>query len=69
MCVQFTREELEAFAAVKRAFDPGECLNPARSSRRCRCAEGGKMHVRKGFAAVPRAGALLSGRSPLRPKV
>src|SRR5690606_9184075 len=28
MCVQFSREELDAFSAVKRAFDPYGLLNP-----------------------------------------
>ncbi len=38
MCVQFTPEELEQFRAVKRAFDPGEMLNPGKgipTPRRC----------------------------------
>ncbi len=38
MCVQFTREELEAFHAVKRAFDPDGLLNPGKAvptPRRC----------------------------------
>ena len=38
MCVQFTREELEAFHAVKAAFDPQGLLNPGKAvptPRRC----------------------------------
>ncbi|MDX9994858.1 MAG: FAD-linked oxidase C-terminal domain-containing protein [Rhodocyclaceae bacterium] len=38
MCVQFTREELEAFHAVKAAFDPAGLLNPGKAvptPRRC----------------------------------
>jgi len=38
MCVQFSREELEAFHAVKRAFDPQALLNPGKAvpmPRRC----------------------------------
>ncbi len=38
MCVQFTREELEAFHAVKAAFDPRGLLNPGKvipTPRRC----------------------------------
>ncbi|MCX8086580.1 MAG: FAD-binding protein [Rhodocyclaceae bacterium] len=38
MCVQFTREELEAFHAVKAAFDPRGLLNPGKAvptPRRC----------------------------------
>jgi glycolate oxidase len=31
MCVQFTREELEAFHAVKAAFDPEGLLNPGKA--------------------------------------
>ena len=30
MCVQFSREELDAFHAVKAAFDPLGVLNPGR---------------------------------------
>ena len=38
MCVQFTREELEAFHALKAAFDPEGLLNPGKAvptPRRC----------------------------------
>jgi glycolate oxidase len=44
--------------AVKRAFDPGELLNPGKVIPLLqRCAEYGKMHVKKGllpFADLPR---------------
>ena len=54
MCVQFTPAELAAFTAVKRAFDPGETLNPGKVIPTLRrCAEGGKMHVRKGLLPFP----------------
>ena len=46
MCVQFSREELDAFLAVKRAFDPPCLLNPEKViPTLARCAEYGKMHV------------------------
>ena len=58
MCVQFSRAELEAFFAVKRAFDPAMLLNPDKAIPTLqRCAEYGKMHVRAGklpFADLPR---------------
>ena len=54
MCVQFTPEELAQFGAVKRAFDPLELLNPGKViPTLVRCAEGGKMHVRKGLLPFP----------------
>ncbi|HSQ72288.1 MAG TPA: FAD-linked oxidase C-terminal domain-containing protein, partial [Rubrivivax sp.] len=54
MCVQFSPEEREQFFAVKRAFDPGETLNPGKVIPTLhRCAEGGKMHVRKGLLPFP----------------
>ncbi len=54
MCVQFTPEEREQMAAVKRAFDPKELLNPGKVIPTLqRCAEGGKMHVRKGLLPFP----------------
>ena len=54
MCVQFSPAELEQFAAVKRAFDPNELLNPGKVIPTLqRCAEGGKMHVRKGLLPFP----------------
>ena len=58
MCVQFTPQELEQMRAVKRAFDPLELLNPGKVVPTLnRCAEYGKMVVRKGlmaFADIPR---------------
>ncbi|TCT02784.1 glycolate oxidase [Paralcaligenes ureilyticus] len=58
MCVQFTREELDAFAAVKTAFDPYGLLNPEKViPTLARCAEYGKMHVHEGdirFPELPR---------------
>ena len=38
MCVQFDKDELEQFRAIKRAFDPQELLNPGKgipTPRRC----------------------------------
>jgi glycolate oxidase len=58
MCVQFSAAELEAFAAVKRAFDPAGLLNPGKViPTLARCAEGGRMHVAGGrlpFPELPR---------------
>jgi glycolate oxidase len=58
MCVQFTREELDAFFAVKRAFDLPMLLNPDKAIPTLnRCAEFGKMRVSGGvlpFADLPR---------------
>jgi glycolate oxidase len=49
MCVQFTREEIEAFAAIKTAFDPAGLLNPGKAiPTLARCAEFGAMHVHGG---------------------
>ncbi|MDB6002556.1 MAG: glcD [Rhizobacter sp.] len=58
MCVQFSTEEREQMLAVKRAFDPDGLLNPGKViPSLSRCAEYGKMHVRRGllpFADIPR---------------
>ena len=58
MCVQFAPAEREQMLALKRAFDPGESLNPGKViPSLARCAEYGKMHVRRGllpFADLPR---------------
>ncbi|MEO0318809.1 MAG: hypothetical protein RL404_2486 [Pseudomonadota bacterium] len=58
MCVQFTPEEREAFFAIKRAFDTAFILNPDKAIPTLhRCAEYGKMHVRRGelkHADLPR---------------
>jgi glycolate oxidase len=54
MCVQFSPAELEQFAAVKRAFDPNELLNPGKVIPTLqRCAEGGKVVARKGLLPFP----------------
>src|SRR5450631_1117353 len=58
MCVQFSPQEREQMLALKRAFDPKELLNPGKViPSLARCAEYGKMHVRRGllpFADIPR---------------
>ena len=58
MCSQFTDAELEAFFAVKRAFDPKMLLNPGKVIPTLgRCAEYGRMRVSGGqmpFADIPR---------------
>jgi glycolate oxidase len=54
MCVQFSRDELDMFLAVKRAFDPDCLLNPEKViPTLARCAEYGKMHVHGGAIAFP----------------
>ncbi|HEX4928472.1 MAG TPA: FAD-linked oxidase C-terminal domain-containing protein [Burkholderiales bacterium] len=54
MCAQFGVGELEAFFAVKRAFDPRGLLNPGKAiPTLARCAEYGRMHVHGG--ALPHA--------------
>jgi glycolate oxidase len=54
MCVQFASAELEAFHAVKRAFDPPRLLNPDKAIPTLhRCAEFGKMHVSGGHTSFP----------------
>ena len=58
MCIQFSRAELDAFFAVKRAFDVPFLLNPDKAIPTLnRCAEFGKMRVTGGvlpFADLPR---------------
>lgn len=58
MCVQFSRAELDAFFAVKKAFDEPGLLNPGKAIPTLhRCAEYGRMHVHKGempFSDLPR---------------
>jgi len=50
MCVQFSPEEREQMFAVKRAFDAQGTLNPGKVIPTLqRCAEYGKMHVKKGL--------------------
>ena len=54
MCVQFTAAENAQMMALKHAFDPGELLNPGKLiPTLARCAEYGKMHVRKGLLPFP----------------
>ena len=54
MCVQFAPIELEAFFALKRAFDPAMLLNPDKAIPTLqRCAEFGRMHVRHGRLPHP----------------
>jgi glycolate oxidase len=54
MCVQFTPEEREQMFAVKRAFDAGGVLNPGKVIPTLhRCAEYGRMHVKKGLLPFP----------------
>jgi glycolate oxidase len=58
MCKQFGRDTLDAFFAVKRAFDPPGLLNPGKAiPTLARCAEYGRMHVHGGnlkFPELPR---------------
>ncbi len=54
MCIQFKPDELEAFHAVKRAFDPRGLLNPGKAvPTLVRCAEHGRMRVSGGRLAHP----------------
>ncbi|SPU50417.1 Uncharacterized FAD-linked oxidoreductase Rv2280 [Bordetella trematum] len=54
MCVQFSRDELDTFFGVKRAFDPPGLLNPDKVvPTLARCAEYGKMHVHGGELRFP----------------
>lgn len=54
MCTQFTREELDAFSAIKKAFDPYGLLNPEKViPTLVRCAEYGRMHVHDGNIRFP----------------
>jgi glycolate oxidase len=54
MCVQFKAAELEAFHAVKRAFDEHGLLNPGKAVPTLhRCAEFGRMHVHAGQQKFP----------------
>jgi glycolate oxidase len=49
MCAQFSTPEIEAFAAIKAAFDPAGLLNPGKCiPTLARCAEYGGMHVHRG---------------------
>ncbi|HEX7438092.1 MAG TPA: FAD-linked oxidase C-terminal domain-containing protein [Caldimonas sp.] len=54
MCVQFAPAERAQMVAVKRAFDPGETLNPGKVIPSLqRCAEYGKMTVLRGMLPFP----------------
>ena len=54
MCVQFSPAERQQMLALKRAFDPGELLNPGKVIPTLhRCAEYGRMHVKKGLLPFP----------------
>ena len=49
MCVQFSEAEINAFHALKAAFDPAGLLNPGKTiPTLARCAEYGGMHVHRG---------------------
>ena len=50
MCVQFSAEERGQMFALKAAFDPGGLLNPGKVLPTLqRCAEYGRMHVKRGL--------------------
>ena len=54
MCVQFSDAEREAMFALKRAFDPAGLLNPGKVIPTLhRCAEYGRMTVRRGLLPFP----------------
>ncbi len=54
MCVQFSAEELEQMLTLKAAFDPAGTLNPGKQIPTLnRCAEYGRMHVKRGLLAFP----------------
>jgi glycolate oxidase len=54
MCVQFSPEEIAQMEQLKRAFDPQALLNPGKVLPTLqRCAEYGKMHVKKGLLPFP----------------
>lgn len=54
MCVQFSAQEIETFFAVKRAFDTAFLLNPDKAIPTLnRCAEYGRMHVKRGQLKFP----------------
>ena len=54
MCVQFAPEEMAMMMAVKHAFDPPGLLNPGKVIPTLhRCAEYGRMHVRRGLLPFP----------------
>ena len=54
MCVQFSPEEREQMLTLKAAFDPAGTLNPGKQiPTLSRCAEYGRMHVKRGLLAFP----------------
>ena len=54
MCVQFSAEERAQMLALKAAFDPAGLLNPGKQiPTLARCAEYGRMHVKRGLLAFP----------------
>ena len=54
MCVQFSPGERQQMLALKAAFDPQGTLNPGKVIPTLqRCAEYGKMHVKKGLLPFP----------------
>ena len=54
MCVQFSEAERAQMLALKTAFDPKGLLNPGKViPTLSRCAEYGRMHVRRGALAFP----------------
>ena len=54
MCVQFSEQELAQMLALKAAFDPAGTLNPGKQiPSLSRCAEYGRMHVKRGLLAFP----------------
>jgi glycolate oxidase len=54
MCVQFSPAEREAMLALKTAFDPSGLLNPGKVIPTLhRCAEYGRLHVRRGLLPFP----------------
>ena len=54
MCVQFSAAERAQMLALKAAFDPLGTLNPGKVIPTLhRCAEYGRMHVRRGVLAFP----------------
>jgi glycolate oxidase len=54
MCVQFSAEERAQMLALKAAFDPAGTLNPGKQiPTLSRCAEYGRMHVKRGLLAFP----------------
>ena len=54
MCVQFSPAERQQMLALKAAFDPAGTLNPGKViPTLVRCAEYGRMHVKKGLLPFP----------------